>query len=207
MKANGGTFLLRIELERERGLTDAEWRLWLVYRSLCGWDRNKSDFGVADITIVGLQKYLDWSAGSICTTRQSLVVKNKLKKIKGSRYKVVDAEKLFKPNFRQAEIGIQGIENAVQWAEEKQHMAEFSRGQKSVKKPSFLRHEFQPVEFRNTPKETIKKDKEIREEKIPLKEEEDKIPYWHRPEVNQRIKEQTENNKKAELSRKASFML
>jgi hypothetical protein len=189
MKLNGGIFLLRIELERERGLTDPEWRLWMVYRSLCGWDKTKADFGIANITIANLQKYLDWSAGSICSTRQSLCTKGKLKKIQESKYRVVDAEKLLRPNFRQAEIGVQGIEGIVQWAENKRRRAGFSQEQKSITIPDFSWPNFQLAEFGDSSKETIKKDKEIRGEEFSLKEEDEEKPPWRDPEKTRRFRE------------------
>jgi|GEM_PF-3327321 hypothetical protein len=189
MKLNGGTFLLRIELERERGLTNAEWRLWFVYRSLCGWDKKKAGFGIADITIAGLQKYLDWSTGSICSTRQSLVAKNKLKKIQGSKYQLVDAEKLLKPNFRQAEVSVQGIEDAVQYIEKKRTPNGFSHGQKGFEILDLLGRDFQPAEFGDVTKETIKKDKEIREKGILLEEDKKETPPWLDPERTRRFRE------------------
>lgn len=192
MKLNGGTFLLRIELERERGLTNAEWRLWLVYRSLCAWDRTRADFGIADITIVGLQKYLDWSTGSICSTRKSLVTKGKLQKIQGSKYKLVDAENILRPRFRQAEVGVRRIEGAVQYVEGKRMMGGFPKELKSVEFPDFSEHKFQPVEVNNVPKETIKKDKEANTGEIPFKEEEgmgEERPIWHDLERVRRFKE------------------
>jgi hypothetical protein len=183
MKMTGGILLLRIHFEREKGLTDAEWRLWLIYWALTVWDEKKYDFGTSTITIAELKKYLDWSSGSICTTQKALIAKGKIKKVSRSKYTLVDANKLLRKRFRDSEIAIQGIESAVHWAEKKQTRAKFSQRQENAEKPRFSAHDFQSAEFGNTPKETIKKNKEIREERISLREKgSGEPPPWRDPE-------------------------
>ena len=108
--------LYGVELEYEKELSDAELRLFFVYRRIVDWDNKHTDtFGSTAITIRQLQTaYLpDWSVGKISNIRRSLIGKRWLEKRPEHRIGIREF-RIFRSNgFKIAEKYIPWIRQGV----------------------------------------------------------------------------------------------
>lgn len=118
---NGCIKLFRKEIEKEKTLTDPEFRLYLLYRRLVDWDqRHKETFGTVKISIKAIKaQYLpekNWSVGKISEATNQLIGKGFLKRVQGSRI-AVENFWLFQERVQRTERAFQLIEKGVQVTE------------------------------------------------------------------------------------------
>jgi len=125
---NGCIKLFRKEIETEKKLTDAEFRLYLLFRRLADWDpRHKDKFGTVCIPIRELRaNYLpekSWSTGKVSETINSLVAKGFLAKLPGYRLRV-DKFWFYQGRVQLVEQAFRLIEDGVQITEQNFHSVE-----------------------------------------------------------------------------------
>lgn len=128
MKMRGCIKLYRWEVNREKGLTDAELRLYLLYRRLADWDsRHKETFGTVSVSIKTLREnYLpakNWSMGKVSGVTKGLIQKGFLRRASYTRL-AVDKFDVFQATVQQAEKMFQLIEKGFQITEQNFHPAE-----------------------------------------------------------------------------------
>lgn len=104
----------------EKYLTDAEHRLFLLYRRICVWDRLKENFGTSEASIRDIRAtYLpEWSIGKISRVRNSLVIKNWLVRLDRTKFGVAHPNVWYARKMKEVEQGVQLIEQAVQSPEQ-----------------------------------------------------------------------------------------
>ena len=117
MRMNGCIHLYRREVEREKILTDAELRLYYLYRRLADWDtRHTETFGTVKISIRELRKlYLPssrWSIGKISATINGLITKEFLERLTTGRI-LIRYFGIFQAPIRQGEPLLRLLEQGV----------------------------------------------------------------------------------------------
>lgn len=128
MKKKGCIKLFRWEVDREKQLTDAELRLYLLFRRLVDWDRRHEHFGTVKISIRELHSqylnFVGWSVTKISVATNSLIKKGFLKRLE-HRYICVENFRVFHAKvwvaeqlFALMEQGVQPTEQDVLQAEQ-----------------------------------------------------------------------------------------
>lgn len=108
--------LYGVELEYEKELSDAELRLFFVYRRIVDWDnKHTNTFGSTAITIRQLKAaYLpNWSIGKINNTQRSLIQKRWLEKLPEHRMGIREYRIYRAKGFQLAEKYIPYIRQGV----------------------------------------------------------------------------------------------
>ncbi len=134
---NGCINLFRKEVEREKELTDAELRLYLLYRRLVDWDvRHRETFGTVKISIASLRALhlpsKNWSIGKVSETKNQLIKKGFLERVPGFRIRVNNFW-LYQANVRQTEKAFRLIEKGVQITESNFRDVEYLTAQERVR--------------------------------------------------------------------------
>ena len=121
MKKKGCIKLFRWELTREGQLTDAELRLYLLFRRLVDWDKRHEHFGAVKISIRELHSqhlnFTGWSVTKISVTLNSLIKKGFLKR-STDRYIHVENFRIFHAKVPVAERMFLLLEQGVQPTEQ-----------------------------------------------------------------------------------------
>ena len=128
MKINGYVRVHRSDIESEKELNDAETRLYRLYYFMADWDkRHKETFGTVNIPFHAMKAaYLPpkgWSIGKISETINSLIEKNRLRRVSKTRI-AVDKFTPFHNQVQNTEQNLQPAEHNVQPVEPNVHSAE-----------------------------------------------------------------------------------